>query len=67
MNVSPEQYQAAIPKHCFYQTVEEHQDCLMLCWGLVASIKEGYEMNCGSCDLIVNERRETMNGNSSLR
>jgi hypothetical protein len=58
--VSSEVYQAAIPKHCFYQTVDEHAEELMLCWGLLMSIKGGYEMNCGQCDLIVKEKHERL-------
>lgn len=54
--VSEDDYQAAIPKHCFYQTVEEHMEGLMLCWGLLASIEGGYTMNCGNCEMIVKEK-----------
>ncbi len=51
--MTEQEYQVAIPKHCFYQTVQEHIDCLMLCWGLAASIKGKYEMKCCNCELIV--------------
>jgi len=53
--MNEQEYQSSIPKHCFYQTVQEHMDCLMLCWGLAASIKGRYEMKCGNCELIVKE------------
>lgn len=44
------EYTAAIPKCCFYQTLEQHMD-MMLCWGLTASLREGYPMDCTGCDL----------------
>lgn len=55
--VSEADYLAAIPKHCFYQTVEEHVECLMLCWGLLASVKSGYAMNCGDCEINTSEKK----------
>lgn len=54
--VTSEEYQAAIPKHCFFQTADEHVEQLMLCWGLLASIEGGYIMNCGNCEMIVKEK-----------
>ena len=46
-------YQDSIPKWCYYQTVEQHKECLMLCWGLVAHIEEGKTITrdyCSSCE-----------------
>ena len=34
-----EDYQKAIPPWCYYQTVEEHKEHLLLCWGLLAGLK----------------------------
>lgn len=50
IKVSPEAYQAAIPKHCFYQTFEEHMKNLKLCWGLLESMEENYTLNCRGCE-----------------
>lgn len=47
---SEAEYVSAIPKCCAYQTLEEHMN-MMLCWGLAASIREGYAMNCSGCEL----------------
>lgn len=52
-------YQAAIPAGCYYQTVDEHVECLMLCWGLMAALKEGRKMNCGSCEMNVRGKGES--------
>jgi hypothetical protein len=46
-----EQYQAAIPACCAYQTVEEHCNELMLCWGLAAAVRAGKSMDCRGCDI----------------
>ncbi len=43
-----EQYEAAIPKCCSYQTVEAHES-IMLCWGLAAAVERGETMNCDNC------------------
>ena len=56
--VTEAEYQAAIPKCCFYQTSQEHVESLMLCWGLLSAIKGGYPMNCGNCEMI----KEKANG-----
>lgn len=48
MAITREQYEAAIPKCCAYQTMEEHEE-IMLCWGLASSVEKGYEINCGGC------------------
>lgn len=45
------EYQAAIPACCEYQTLQEHMDSLMLCWGLAAAIRAGRPMDCSGCDL----------------
>lgn len=47
------EYQAAIPACCQYQTVQEHVEDLMLCWGLCAAIRAGKPMDCTGCDLNV--------------
>jgi hypothetical protein len=46
-----EDYQAAIPACCAYQTVQEHADRLMLCWALCASLQYDHPMDCRGCDL----------------
>lgn len=48
--VKRESYQKAIPKCCAIQTVDEHEEHLLYCWGLISSIKNGYEMKCGDCE-----------------
>jgi hypothetical protein len=48
-----EQYQAAIPACCAYQTLREHMDSLLLCWGLAAAVRAGRAMDCRNCDLSV--------------
>ena len=46
-----EKYQAAIPKCCEFQTLEEHVEILMLCWGLAHQVRTaGPAMNCGICE-----------------
>lgn len=60
--VSEAEYQAAIPKCCFYQTIEAHCECLGLCWGLLTAIKGGYEMDCSGCEMNIKEKKEKING-----
>lgn len=48
--VTIEQYQAAIPTCCEYQTAEEHAKYLMLCWGLMLSIERREQMDCRHCE-----------------
>lgn len=50
-NISPEQYEAAIPACCEYQGLQEHMDGLMLCWGLVAAIESDKAMICTDCGM----------------
>ena len=51
IEITEELYTASIPKCCEFQTLQEHKDNLMLCWGLTASIEKGKSMNCTNCDL----------------
>jgi hypothetical protein len=44
-------YAAAIPTCCGYQTLREHVDALLLCWGLVAALRVGKPMDCTGCYL----------------
>lgn len=32
--MTEEEYQKMIPKHCLYQTVEQHREEMMYCWGI---------------------------------
>lgn len=48
MGITREQYEAAIPKCCAYQTIETHEN-IMLCWGLARAVEEGRKMNCDNC------------------
>jgi len=48
--ITKEQYQAAIPECCRFQTVSDHFDYLWWCWGLICSIEDGKPMNCGTCE-----------------
>lgn len=50
MNITEEEYQAAIPKCCEFQTTEEHLKFLVLCWGLLESIRMGTTLKCGICE-----------------
>ena len=50
MKISEEEYQAAIPKCCEFQTTEEHLKFLVLCWGLLESIRMGTTLKCGICE-----------------
>jgi hypothetical protein len=59
-DLTPEQYEAAIPRWCTYQTVQEHIEKLMLCWALVRYAERGEakpERTCISCDLYVGAAR----------
>jgi hypothetical protein len=42
------EYQDRIPEWCYYQTVEQHMECLMLCWRLAKGPMT--EEDCKSCD-----------------
>lgn len=44
-----EEYAQAIPKNCKLTTIQAHEDILM-CWGLISSITNNKEMNCGWCE-----------------
>jgi len=55
--LTEDNYEAAIPKCCFYQGYEAHAKGLMLCWGLVRAIEEGERMNCSGCDLNTEESK----------
>ena len=48
MAITREQYEAAIPKCCAYQSIEAHES-IMLCWGLARAVEEGRKMNCDNC------------------
>lgn len=49
-DITPEVYAAHIPGCCRLRTFEEHVD-IMLCWGLVNQIREGYDTKaCGMCE-----------------
>ena len=68
--VTAELYAANIPKCCEYQTMAQHED-MMLCWGLVSSIKHDHTMNCGYCELNTQvtdqERKEEYERNKTWR
>ncbi len=51
VDLTPEIYEAAIPKCCTYRTLEEHMNGLMLCWGLTLAIEEDRPMDCTGCPL----------------
>lgn len=55
--VSPEEYEQSIPTCCALRTFDEHANYLMLCWGLVAAVKEDRLLNCGECEYAT--RRST--------
>jgi len=48
--ITKEQYQAAIPECCRFQTAQEHCDVLFWCWGLISAIERGKPMTCGTCE-----------------
>lgn len=49
MGITREQYEAAIPKCCAYQTIEAHEN-ILLCWGLARAVERGETVNCDHCD-----------------
>lgn len=50
VEVTAEIYKKNIPKCCSLKTIQQHED-ILLCWGLLASIKKGYTMDCGDCEM----------------
>ncbi len=48
--ISPEEYEKAIPKDCEFQTYDQHFEQLLLCYGLMSSINRGVAHNCGICE-----------------
>jgi len=44
-----EEYQKRIPPWCYYQTIQQHMDNLMLCWSLAK--KPMIEKECRGCDM----------------
>ena len=48
MGITREQYEAAIPKCCAYQTMEAHEH-INLCCGIISAIDKGKEVNCSRC------------------
>lgn len=57
-NVIPTDYQAAIPGCCEFQTVEEHAQVLMLCWGLLAAMNNNEKMDCSGCEYATRKVNE---------
>ena len=53
INITLEVYEKAIPSSCSLKTYELHADELMLCLGLINSIKVGKIHNCGICEYSV--------------
>jgi len=61
--ITQAEYEAAIPRWCGYQTIEEHLD-MMLCWSLVRHVEDGKpksRASCRGCELyrggaVMNER-----------
>jgi len=51
--ITPELYEANIPKCCLYQTFDDHSEILMMCWSLANSIKQGKKPNCGFCEFNI--------------
>ena len=50
-NVTPEQYQDAIPGCCRLRTVEDHAEVIMFCWGLLNQLKLKIPSRvCGMCE-----------------
>jgi len=50
IEITNEQYQAAIPECCRFQTAREHHDYLFWRWGLCAAIEDNVPMKCGECE-----------------
>lgn len=48
--LTPEVYEACIPKECSWETLAGHEHGLGLCWGLVKAIECGGKMDCSECD-----------------
>lgn len=54
-----EEYQKMIPKHCLYQTVDEHREQMMYCWGIsygfiTADTEKEYCKDCEFCKEATN-------------
>jgi hypothetical protein len=47
--ITEELYEKSIPQECSMQTMELHNS-MMLCWGLMASIRKGQRQDCSGCD-----------------
>lgn len=48
--ITEEEYMAAVPGCCRLRTYEDHND-IMLCWGLVAQVRDKTESRpCGLCE-----------------
>ena len=64
MNVTEKYYEEYIPECCGLQTVKEHKERLMLCWGLLHDMEAGIDTRkkqCGrECDLHVNHDHELL-------
>ncbi len=44
-------YQKLIPPWCFYDTVEQHKNHLMLCWGITSGrVKPDDDSHCKGCE-----------------
>lgn len=55
IELTEELYTKNIPKNCAYQTLEQHKE-MLLCWGLASSIENNKPMNCGICDLNIDNK-----------
>ena len=65
-HVSELDYEAAIPKCCAFQTMEEHR-AMLLCWSLCAALRENTEMDCKGCELNTDEHpRKSSNAGFTL-
>lgn len=55
-DITQEEYQKSIPNCCKLKTYKQHAEELMLCWGLIHSIKVGKIHNCGICEFSLENK-----------
>ena len=56
--ISEQLYEKSIPPECSLQTADDHAKNLMLCYGLMSSIRKGERHDCSGCDVTKDEQRK---------
>jgi len=58
--IGEELYEKSIPPECSLPTADAHAKNLMLCYGLMHSIRSGHRHDCSGCDVTKDEQRKIM-------